>query len=319
MSQSDNKPEDQGYPKIGYRYRKLGGHLCKVDTISENGRVRDMVWDDYYEFDGPRLRPGIAEAWIASGRSSSDAPYGVMMRIKELLKDGKDEVKYPRPQLSKSGEGPVEGSKVKESATSPSRNTRGPSELNMRRALRDGAARHSRLRRSKHRQGSQSIYPERYYYRPPDRPATVYESAGLQPPPLGTFIPVKHRPSPQGSIKDGRPHCTCCVSMTSDRESRPDHPSNQAETHSISVPSDVKLDIRIAHEDSSEKPHTMEDPCATSLQPPSDYVLANEEDYLAKDDSEGYSTSASEPLAGYALANEEDYLAKDNSNCEDDV
>lgn len=76
-----------------------------------------------------------------------------------------------------------------------------------------------------------------------------------------------------------------------DHENQLIHANNRAETYSASVPSDVDLGITISYADSSEETQNRDDPCATSL----------------------------EPLTEYALANEEDYLAKDHSDCEDDL
>lgn len=59
--------------------------------------------------------------------------------------------------------------------------------------------------------------------------------------------------------------------------------------------------------------------CAISSEPLTDYVLANEDDYLPKDDSESPDATSSEPWTDYVLANENDYIARDHSDYEVDM
>ena len=233
----------------------------------------------------------------------------------------------------------------------------GSHESNMRGVLREPAARRSRNRRFRHRQSSKfARYNDRprdrnaFYYeiidqQQPYRPAgPIVRSRrshargsveldrasdrvrGMMPLPLfqspssRTSGRVENRQLSQRSNEDGRPHGTRNVSATrSDHENRLIHANNRAETYSASVPSDVDLDIKISYADSSEETQNRDDPCATSLEPLTEYVLANEDDHLANDNSESACATSLGPLTEYVLANEEDYLAKDHSDCEDDL
>ena len=141
----------------------------------------------------------------------------------------------------------------------------------------------------------------------------------FQSPSSRTSLPVRSRQNLQGSNEDGKRHGTGDVSATSDGKTEFNDADNKAETQSASIASDVDLDIRISYEDSSEETQTRNDPCATPLEPLAEYVLANEEDYLADDDSESPCATSLEPPDEYVLANEEDYLVKAHSDCEDEV
>ena len=281
------------------------------------------------------------------------------MRSEERRKEAEEKAVSRGVRLAIFKEFAAQLAKERECSIPPPRYMRGSHELNMRGVPRDRAARRSGNRRSRHRHHSRCIHIERYNTLRRGRPALYTERSGLpqapkparptavptpshtssrvqrdqnydrvraltplplfQSPSSRSSLPVRSRQLSEGSNEDGKLHGTGDVSATSDGESGFNDADNKAETQSASVPSDVDLDIRISYEDLSEETQTRNDHCATSFEPLTDYVLANEEDYLADDDSESPCATPLEPPAEYVLANEEDYLAKDHSDCEDEV
>ena len=280
---------------------------------------------------------------------SSSGPSDGMMRTEERLKEAEGAAKSLRLPTSILEKSSVPQQKERECTIPPPRPMRCGHELDMR------AARRSRHRRSRHRQISRSVHTERYNTPRDDRVAYSNErfpeahaarTFWLRPPHARGTVqldqvrdgvrPIRallffESPSPEFLLSLRRRQLAPCndeckesfcpghVAATSDGESRSNDANNQAETQSASVPSDADLDIRISYEDSSEETQTGHDPRGTSLEPPTECVLANEDDYLANDDREGPRATPSEPLSEYVLANEDDYLAENHSDCEDDV
>ena len=318
--------------------------------------LRDGAWKSYWDRK-PRSHQGTSEP--GSGSRGSDSgiddsfsdPSDDLKTTEEHPEEAEDEVMSLQPGPTDLKKWAVQQPKERECTIYPSYHMRRSHKLDVRGVPRDSAARRSGNRRSRHHQSSTFIHPGRY--------ATYYEKSGQaqEPRPAGptagprpshassrvqharaydrvqemrplplfqspssrTSLPVENRQLSQASNEDGKPHGTHDVSATSDGKSGFNDSDNRAETQSASVPSGVDLDIRISYKDSSEGTQTRDDPYATSSEPLTDYVLANEEDYLARDGSESPCANSLEPLAEYVLASEDDNLAKDHSDCEDDV
>lgn len=374
MSQRNSQPEDQSclptMPKKSVESTSPQLSPCSpVPLILSTGFISSATGIEYLKAHWcrrPGWRQGTSETGSGSRRSNSsvhDRSRGSsdqLMRTEERLKEAEDKVKSLQIKLHILKKGVAQQPKEREYTIPPPRYMRESHEPNMRGLLREPAARRSRNRRSRHRQGSKSIHIARYNDGSQDRRAFYYEITGQQQPdrPAGPTVrprrshargpveldrasdrvrgmmrlPLFQSPSSrtsgrvgnrqlsQGSNEDGRPHGTRNVSATrSDHENRLIHANNRAETYSASVPSDVDLDITISYADSSEETQNRDDPCVTSLEPLNEYVLANEDDHLANDDSESACAASLGPLTEYVLANEEDYLAKDHSDCEDDL
>ena len=254
------------------------------------------------------------------------------MRSEKRLEEAEAEVKRLRKQVSILEKRVAQQQEETERTVPPLLPMRGSGEPDMRGVFRKHA-----VHRSRRCHCRRSIYTTRHKSQRRDRPAFHDEGVGriqearpvgpiavptssdangpvavdeardrleamlplplFQSPSSRASLPVRNRQFPQGNNEDGRLPGIRDVSETSDGDSRSNDASNRAATHSASVPSDVDLDIEISYEDSPKEMQTRDDPCATSLKPPTDYVLANEDDYLAKDPSESHCATSLEPPA----------------------
>lgn len=156
---------------------------------------RDRVWKPHW-CRRPGWRQGTSETGSGSRRSSSSihdrsrGPSDQLMRTEERLKEAEDEVKSLQLKLHILKKGVAQQPKEREYTIPPPRYMRGSHEPNMRGVIREPAARRSRNRRSRHRQGSNSIHIARYNDGPQGRCAFYYEITGQQQPyrPAGPIV-----------------------------------------------------------------------------------------------------------------------------------